>query len=36
MRINEAFGSIEEDEILAAKNQSAAADMMPIKPGTDS
>jgi multicomponent Na+:H+ antiporter subunit C len=36
LRINEAFGSIEEDEILAAKNQSAAADMMPSKPGTDS
>ena len=36
LRINEAFGSIEEDEILAAKNQSAAADMMPNKPGADS
>ena len=36
LRINEAFVSIEEDEILAAKNQSAAADMMPIKPGADS
>lgn len=36
LRINEAFGSIEEDEILAAKNLSAAADMMPIKPGADS
>ena len=36
LRINEAFGSIEEDEILVAKNQSAAADMMPSKPGTDS
>ena len=36
LRINEAFGSIEEDEILAAKNQSAAADMMPGEPGTDS
>ena len=36
LRINEAFGSIEEDEILAAKNQSAAADMMLSKPGTDS
>lgn len=36
LRINEAFGSIEEDEILAAKNQSAAADMMPSKPGADS
>ena len=35
LRINEAFGSIEEDEILAAKNQSAAADMMPSKPGAD-
>ena len=36
LRINEAFGSIEEDEILAAKNQAAAADMMPSKPGADS
>ena len=36
LRINEAFGSIEEDEILAAKNQSAAADMMPSKPGAAS
>ena len=36
LRINEAFGSIEEDEILAAKNQSAAADMMPSKPVADS
>ena len=35
LRINEAFSSIEEDEILAAKNQSAAADMMPSKPGAD-
>ena len=35
LRINEAFGSIEEDEILAAKNQSAAADIMPSKPGAD-
>ena len=35
LRINEAFGSIEENEILAAKNQSAAADMMPRKPGTE-
>ena len=32
LRINEAFGSIEEDEILVAKNQSAAADEMPSKP----
>ena len=36
LRINEAFGSIEEDEILAAKNQSATADMMPSKPGAGS
>ena len=36
LRINEAFGSIEEDEILAAKNQSAAADIMTSKPGADS
>jgi multicomponent Na+:H+ antiporter subunit C len=33
LRINEAFGSIEEDEILATKNQSAAADIMTSKPG---
>ena len=36
LRINEAFGSIEEDEILVAKNQSAAADGMPSKPEADS
>ena len=36
LRINQAFGSIEEGEILAAKNQSAAADMMPSKPGAES
>ena len=36
LRINEAFGSIEEDEILAAKNQSAAADMIPSKPDAES
>ena len=36
LRINEAFGSIEEDEILATKNQSAAADIMTSKPGADS
>ncbi|MDB2513563.1 cation:proton antiporter subunit C [Alphaproteobacteria bacterium] len=36
LRISEAFGSIEEDEILAAKNQSAAANMMPSKPGAES
>ena len=33
LRIKEAFGSIEEDEILAAKNASAAADMTQAKPG---
>ena len=35
LRIKEAFGSIEEDEILAAKNASAAADMAQAKPGAD-
>ena len=35
LRINEAFGSIEEDEILATKNQSATADIMTSKPGAD-
>ena len=36
LRINDAFGSIEEDEILATKNQSATADIMTSKPGADS
>ena len=35
LRIKEAFGSIEEDEILAAKNASAVADMTQAKPGAD-
>ena len=35
LRIKEAFGSIEEDEILAAKNASAAADMTQAKPGAN-
>ena len=35
LRIKEAFGSIEEDEILAAKNALAAADMTQAKPGAD-
>ena len=35
LRIKEAFGSIEEDEILAAKNASAVADMTKAKPGAD-
>ena len=33
LRIRESFGSIEEDEILAAKNDSAEADMAKAKPG---
>ena len=33
LRIRESFGSIEEDEILAAKNESAEADMAQAKPG---
>ena len=36
LRIKEAFGSIEEDEILVAKNQSAALDILPSKPGAES
>ena len=35
LRIRESFGSIEEDEILAAKNALAAADMTQAKPGAD-
>ena len=35
LRIRESFGSIEEDEILAAKNESAAADMAHAKPGAE-
>ena len=33
LRIRESFGSIEENEILAAKNESAEADMAQAKPG---
>ena len=33
LRIKESFGSIEEDEILAAKNESAAADLKQAKRG---
>jgi len=35
LRIKESFGSIEEDEILAAKNDSAAAKMAQAKPGAE-
>ena len=35
LRIRESFGSIEEDEILAAKNESAAADLSQAKPGAE-
>ena len=35
LRIKESFGSIEEDEILAAKNESAAAEMAQAKPGVE-
>ena len=35
LRIRESFGSIEEDKILAAKNESAAADMAQAKPGAE-
>jgi len=35
LRIRESFGSIEEDEILAAKNEAAAADMAQAKPGAE-
>jgi multicomponent Na+:H+ antiporter subunit C len=35
LRIRESFGSIEEDEILAAKNESATADMAQAKPGAE-
>ena len=33
LRIKESFGTIEEDEILAAKNESAAEDLLQAKPG---
>ena len=35
LRIKESFGSIEEDEILAAKSESAAADLTQAKPGAE-
>jgi multicomponent Na+:H+ antiporter subunit C len=35
LRIKESFGSIEEDEILAVKNESAAADLLQAKPGAE-
>ena len=35
LRIKESFGSIEEDEILAAKNESAAEDLLQAKPGAE-
>ena len=35
LRINEAFNSIEEDEILAVKVESAAEDMSPANKGVD-
>ena len=33
LRIKESFGTIEEDEILAAKNESTAEDLLQVKPG---
>ena len=35
LRIKESFGTIEEDEILAAKNESAAQDLLQAKPGAE-
>ena len=35
LRIKETFGTIEEDEILAAKNESAAEDLLQAKPGAE-
>ena len=35
LRIKESFGTIEEDEILAAKNKSAAEDLVQAKPGAE-
>ena len=35
LRIKESFGTIEEDEILAAKNASAAEDLLQAKPGAE-
>ena len=35
LRIKESFGTIEEDEILAAKNATAAKDLFQAKPGAE-
>ena len=35
LRIKESFGTIEEDEILAAKNETAAEDVLQAKPGAE-
>ena len=35
LRIKESFGTIEEDEILAVKNESAAEDLLQAKPGAE-
>ena len=35
LRIKESFGTIEEDEILAAKNESAAEDLLQAEPGAE-
>ena len=35
LRIKESFGTIEEDEILATKNESAAEDLLQAKPGAE-
>ena len=35
LRIKESFGTIEEDEILAVKNESAAEDVLQAKPGAE-
>ena len=35
LRIKESFGTIEEDEILAAKNESVAEDLLQAKPGAE-
>ena len=35
LRIKESFGTIEEDEILAAKNESAVEDLLQAKPGAE-
>ena len=35
LRIKESFGTIEEDEILAAKSESAAEDLLQTRPGAE-